>query len=140
MDPNEEKLIEQRIEDLFPTENFYFYKIYDEKHGDKEYVNKRNEIEEEELMKLIEENMFSDRYYIKEGLLEPVQMSEEERDLLIEGMLASIAKIAEEVNKSKDICLNITGSFSPKLKERLEETMEFFKRFNVILTNKPYTL
>ena len=53
MDPNEEKLIEQRIEDLFPTENFYFYKIYDEKHGDKEYVNRRNEIEEEELMKLI---------------------------------------------------------------------------------------
>ena len=140
MDPNEEKLIEQRIEDLFPTENFYFYKIYDEKHGDKDYVNRRNEIEEEELMKLIEENMFSDRYYIKEGLLEPVQMSEEERDLLIEGMLASIAKIAEEVNKSKDICLNITGSFSPKLKERLEETMEFFKRFNDILTNKPYTL
>ena len=84
--------------------------------------------------------MFIDRYYIKEGLLEPVQMSEEERDLLIEGMLASIAKIAEEVNKSKDICLNITGSFSPKLKERLEETMEFFKRFNDILTNKPYTL
>ena len=72
MDPNEEKLIEQRIEDLFPTENFYFYKIYDEKHGNKEYVNRRNEIEEEELVKLIEENMFSDRYYIKEGLLEPV--------------------------------------------------------------------
>ena len=84
--------------------------------------------------------MFSDRYFIKEGLLEPVQMSEEERDLLIEGMLASIAKIAEEVNKSKDICLNITGSFSPKLRERLEESIEFFKRFNETLTNKPYTL
>ena len=140
MDPNEEKLIEQRIEELYPTENFYFYKIYDEKHGDKEYVKKRNEIEEEELLKLIEENMFADRYYIKEGLLEPVQMSEEERDLLIEGMLASIAKIAEEVNKSKDICLNITGSFSPKLRERLEETMEFFKKFNDLLADKPYTL
>ena len=72
MDPNEEKLIEQRIEDLFPTENFYFYKIYDEKHGDKEYVRKRNELEEDGLLKLIEENMFSDRYFIKEGLLEPV--------------------------------------------------------------------
>ena len=57
---------------MFPIENFYFYKIYDEKHGNKEYVNKRNEVEEEELMKLIEEKMFSDRYYIKEGLLEPV--------------------------------------------------------------------
>ena len=91
-------------------------------------------------MKLIEENMFSDRFFIKEGLLEPVQMSEEERDLLIEGMLASIAKIAEEVNKSKDICLGITGNISPQLKERLEETMEFFKKFSDILTNKPYTL
>ena len=46
------------------------------------------------MLKLIEDNMSSDRYYIKKGLLEPVQISEEERDLLIEGMLASIAKIA----------------------------------------------
>ena len=84
--------------------------------------------------------MFSDRYYIKEGLLEPVQLTEDERNLLIEGMLASIAKIAEEVNKSKDICLDITGSVSPQLKDRLEETMEFFMKFNDILTNKPYTL
>ena len=38
MDPNEEKLIEQRIEELFPTENFYFYKIFDDKHGEKDYV------------------------------------------------------------------------------------------------------
>ena len=43
--PVEENLIDQRIDDLFPTENFYFYKIYDDKHGDKEYVNKRNEKE-----------------------------------------------------------------------------------------------
>ena len=33
----------------------------------------------------------------------PNWISEEERDLIIEGMLASIAKIFEEVNKSKDI-------------------------------------
>ena len=91
-------------------------------------------------MRLIEDNILSDRYFIEEGLLEPVQISVEERDIVIEAMLTSIAKITEEVNKSKDICLNITGSFSPKLKERLEETMEFFKRFNDTLTNKPYTL
>ena len=125
---------------MFPTENFYFFKIFDEKHGDKEYVKKRNDKELDELLKLIEDNMFSGRYYIKKGLLEPVQISEEERDLLIEGMLASIAKIVEEVNKSKDICLDITGNFSPKLKERLEETMDFFKKFNDLLIDKPYTL
>ena len=94
MNPIHEKQIEQRIEDLFPIENFYFFKIFDEKHGDKEYVMKRNEQELKELLKLIEDNMSSERYYIKKGLLEPVQISEEERDLLIEGMLASIAKIA----------------------------------------------
>ena len=120
MNPIHEKQIEQRIEDLFPTENFYFFKIFNEKHGDTEYVRKRNEKELEELLKLIEDNMSSDRYYIKKGLLEPVQISEEERDLLIEGMLASIAKIVEEVNKSKDICLDNMGNFSPKLKDRLE--------------------
>ena len=40
-----EKQIDLRIEDLFPVENFYFYKIFDEKNGDKEYVAKRNQIE-----------------------------------------------------------------------------------------------
>ena len=115
MNPMHEKQIDQRIEDLFPIENFYFYKIFDENHGDKEYVKKRNEKELEELLKLIKDNMASKRYYIKEGLLEPVQISEEERDLIIEGMLASIAKIFEEVYKSKDICLDITGNVSPML-------------------------
>ena len=52
------------------------------------------------MLKLIKENMNSKRYYIKEGLLEPVQISEEERDLLIEGMIESLAKIVEEVKKS----------------------------------------
>ena len=55
-------------------------------------------------------------------------------------MLVSIAKIVEEVNKSKDICLGITGNVNPKLKDRLEETMEFFKKFNDLLADKPYTL
>ena len=140
MNPIHEQQIDQRIEDLFPIENFYFYKIFDERHGDKEYVKKRNEKELEELLKLIQDNMASKRYYIKEGLLEPVQISEEERDLIIEGMLASIGKIFEEVNKSKDICLDITGNVNPMLKERLEETVEFFKKFNDLLTDKPYTL
>ena len=44
--------------------------------------------------------MNSKRYHIKEGMLEPVQISEEERDLLIEGMIESLAKIVEEVKKS----------------------------------------
>ena len=116
MNPIHEKQIDQRIEDLFPLESFYFYKIFNEKHGDKEYVRKRNEKEIEELLKLIRDNIASKRYFIEEGLLEPVQISEEERDLIIEGMLASIGKIVEEVNKSKDICLDITGNVSPILK------------------------
>ena len=57
---------------MFPIENFYFFKIFNEKHGDKEYVKKRNEKELDELLTLIEDNMSSNRYYIKKGLLEPV--------------------------------------------------------------------
>ena len=97
---------------MFPLENFYFFKIFDEKYGDEEFVKKRNEIELEELLKLIEDNLASGRYYIKKGLLEPVQISEEERDLLIEGMLASIAKIFEEVSKSKEICVDLNVGVS----------------------------
>ena len=63
--------------------------------------------------------MFSERYFIKGGMLEPVQISEEERDLLIENMSTSIAKIFEEVNKSKKICLDITGKVSKNLSDRL---------------------
>ena len=51
-------------------------------------------------MRLIEDNMESDRYYIKEGVLEPLYMKEEERKLLIDNMETSIAKIALEVLKS----------------------------------------
>ena len=40
-----EKHIDKRIEELFPIENFYFFKIFDDTSGDEESVSKRNEIE-----------------------------------------------------------------------------------------------
>ena len=114
--------IEQRIDELFPLENFYFFKIFK---GESEDIKERNKIEQEELLNLIEENINSARYFIKSGLLEPIHLTEDERDLLVDGMLSSITKIAEEVNKSKEISMNVTRTISDELAIRIEETFEF---------------
>ena len=58
------KFIEDRIDDLFPKENFYFFKVFNEVNG----LNKlRNEIETEQLIKLIDNNRDSERYYLENG-------------------------------------------------------------------------
>ena len=105
MNPIKVKYIEQRIDELFPLQNFFFFKILK---GESEEIKERNKIEQEELLKLIEENINSERYYIKSGLLEPIHLTEDERDLLVDGMLTSVTKIAEEVIKAKEISLNVT--------------------------------
>ena len=44
MNPVKVKFIEQRIEELFPIDNFYFYKIFK---GESVEINERNKIEQE---------------------------------------------------------------------------------------------
>ena len=77
------KLIEDRIDALFPNGNFYFFKIF--KGSDRATIE-RNELEQKELQKLITDCMESKKYYITSGLLEPIHLQENERDLLVEGM------------------------------------------------------
>ena len=77
------KFIEDRIDEIFSSENFYFFKIHK---GSSPDILERNKIEQQELVKLIEDNMVSERYFIKSGLLEPIHLTEEERDLLVDGM------------------------------------------------------
>ena len=48
------KQIEERIEQLFPDENFYFYKIFE---GDDQKNRERNLIEQRQLLKLIQDCM-----------------------------------------------------------------------------------
>ena len=67
--PQMEKLIETRIDQLFPKNNFYFYKIW--KRGDQD---PRMNTERDQLRKLIDDNVKSNRFYIKSGLLEPVHL------------------------------------------------------------------
>ena len=74
-------------------------------------------------MKLIKENLKSKRYYIKSGSLEPIHLTEDERELLVDGMQTSITKIAEEVIKSKEISMSVTKTISDRLANRLEETL-----------------
>ena len=83
-------MIEQRIDELFPDENFYFYRIFDD---DEESQQGRNLFEQRQLLKLIKDCMEAKRYFIKEGALEPIHLVENERKLLAEGMQTSVAKI-----------------------------------------------
>ena len=66
-----------------PEENFYFFKIFSE---DTQINKQRNEIEKQELIRLIENHQNFKRYFLKKGELEPVQILDEERDLLVDGM------------------------------------------------------
>ena len=65
--------------------------------------------------------MSYDRYYIKEGQIEPQYLIEDERKLLTEGMETSIEKIAYEVYKSDQLTRQITGKSSEELVERMKE-------------------
>ena len=58
-------------------------------------------------------------------MLEPIHLTEDERDLLVDGMQTSITKIAEEVIKSKEISMSVTKTISDELAARLEETLQF---------------
>ena len=75
------KLIDTRVDQLFPEENFFFFKIL--KNAD---LDNRMDEERNQLRKLINDNIRANRYYIKKGLLEPVHLQEEERKLILEGM------------------------------------------------------
>ena len=58
------KFIDDRIEELLPSEHFFFHKMFP---GNSEEVQRRNKIEKRELHRLIKAHMNYDRYYIKEG-------------------------------------------------------------------------
>ena len=76
-------------------------------------------IERRELHRLIKTHMNYDRYFIKEGQIEPQYLVEDERKLLTEGMEMSIEKIAYEVFKSNKITQQITGKLSTELVDRM---------------------
>ena len=82
--------------------------------------------------------MSYDRYYLKEGQIEPQYLIEDERKLLTEGMEISIEKIAYEVFKSNQLTQQITGKPSEELVTRMKEIQSFQKTFGSYLNGKPY--
>ena len=58
------KFIEERIDKLLVEENFFFFKIF--KQSEKDYQLK-NAIEFEEIKRLVELNLTSDKVYLKSG-------------------------------------------------------------------------
>lgn len=82
--------------------------------------------------------MSYDRYFIKEGQIEPQYLSEDERKLLIEGMEISIEKIAYEIYRSNQFIQQITGSPSAELVQRMKKIEDFQKTFGSYLSGKPF--
>ena len=64
--------------------------------------------------------MTSKRYYMVSGMLEPIHLKENERELLVEGMQTSVAKIVQEVYKSTEICKEAFGMISQDMKRKIE--------------------
>ena len=58
------KFIEERIDELLVEENFFFFKIFKESEQDYEL---KNAIEFEEIKRLVELNLNSDKVYLKSG-------------------------------------------------------------------------
>ena len=58
------KFIEERIDQLLVEENFFFFKIFKESEQD---YKLKNAIEFEEIERLVELNLTSDKVYLKSG-------------------------------------------------------------------------
>ena len=96
--------------------------------------------EKEQLRSLIDDNIFSKRFYIESGLLEPIHLLEEERKQLVKGMQESIQKIVQELIKSQELQYAITGTRSHELMQRLDNTLEFKHKFDSLTKMKPWVL
>ena len=72
---NIDEFLKQRITELLPDDNFYFFKL---KSSKKEMQQERTQIED-----FVRDSIASPRLYIKSGKFEPVHMKKPERDILV---------------------------------------------------------
>ena len=112
------QFIEQRIDELLKDENFIFFKIF--KASDKDFVLK-NAIELQEIKRLVDTLSTLGKFYMKQGQIEPLYITEDERKLLTQGMEQSIQKIQLEIVKSIKNTQQITGNPSENLVNRLKQ-------------------
>ena len=58
------RFIDARIDELLPEENFFFFKIFKETEQD---YDQKNQIESEEIKRLIDMTQKSGKFYLKSG-------------------------------------------------------------------------
>ena len=129
------QFIEQRIDELLKDENFIFFKIF--KASDKDFVLK-NAIELQEIKRLVDTLSTLGKFYMKQGQIEPLYITEEERKLLTKGMEQSIQKIQLEIFKSIQNTQQITGEPSESLVNRLRQIEALQKKFGAYLSERPF--
>ena len=85
----------------------------------------KNQREEKQLLKLIDDCLMNKRYFINSGLLEPIHLEINERKQLVEGMWETVEGISEEVyNSQKRFCETFNESCD-ELVSKLQKTQEF---------------
>ena len=119
-----EEFIRNRVNVLLPDGNFYFYQISDEQ--------EQQAIEEEEIERYIYDNIYSPQLYIKTGCLEPVHLQEQERKVLVEGMIDSLNRCSLEIHKSQKQFSEKTGRACKPLHERRKHIKNITKKFNAL--------
>ena len=129
------KFINQRIDKILTEDNFFFFKIFQDHEAD---YKLKNEIEKREIERLIKAHYSFNKVYIKQGQIEPMYLTEEERKLLTEGMEQSIEKINLEISKSIKLTKQITGKIRPQLIKNMQKIEEIQKTFGNYLSQRSF--
>ena len=82
--------IKERIKLLFPDDNFCFYQMREDA--------KEMQLEWEQVEHFLDDCLESPRLFIKSGQLEPMHLSQKERDILVKGMEEMMIKCEQEID------------------------------------------
>ena len=104
-----DQFIKDRVERLFPDENFYFYQIRESKD---EMVKELAQAE-----KFIKDTIASPRFYVKSGEIEAVHLKKSESAILMKNVKHMLDQSTSEVHKSHKSFIKQTGSGSQLLME-----------------------
>ena len=131
-DKSDSTFIKQRIMNLFPKENFYFYQIREDE--------AENEKEWSQMELFLDENINTRKFFIKSGLLEAVHLQVKEREIMVKGMEEMMAKCVHEINHSLKKYVDKTNKASAALLKQKEDIQKLSNLFLIQTRQNPWIL
>ena len=86
------QFIKDRINQIFPDENFYFYKIRESK--------EEMELERAQAVRFIKDTITSPSFFVKSGAIEAVHLKKNETKILTKNVQHMLEQCKSEVHKS----------------------------------------